>query len=56
MFGRSRCRWENDVTMNFRDIVLEVVDWLHLAVEGTSGGVLWTRYWTFGFHDRREIS
>jgi len=22
----------------------------------TNGGLLWTRYWTFGFHKRRRIS
>jgi hypothetical protein len=26
------------------------VDWIDLAQIGISGGLLWTRYWTFGFH------
>jgi hypothetical protein len=25
------------------------MDWIELAQIGTSGGLLWTRWWTFGF-------
>jgi len=32
------------------------VDWMHLDQDRTSGGLLWTRYWTIGFYKRRRIS
>jgi hypothetical protein len=34
----------------------ESVDWMHVAQDGISDGLLWTRYWIFGFHKRRQIS
>jgi hypothetical protein len=30
-FGRSRYRWEDNIRMDPREIVLEGVDWIHLA-------------------------
>jgi hypothetical protein len=30
-FGRPRCRWEDNIRMDIREIVWEVVDWIHLA-------------------------
>jgi hypothetical protein len=29
--GRPRRSWENNIKMDFREIVLEGVDWIHLA-------------------------
>jgi hypothetical protein len=29
--GRTRRRWEDNIRMNLREIVWEVVDWIHLA-------------------------
>jgi hypothetical protein len=28
--GRPRCRWEDNIRMDLREIGLEVVDWLYL--------------------------
>jgi hypothetical protein len=36
--------------------MFEGVDWIHLAQDGTAGGLLWTLYWNPWFHKRREIS
>jgi hypothetical protein len=30
--GRSRCRWEGHIKLDLRDIGLEVVDWIHVAL------------------------
>jgi len=37
--------------MDFREVGWEVVDWI-----GTSGGPLWTHWWTFRFHRRQGVS
>jgi len=29
--GRPRCRWENNIRVDLREIVWEVVDWMHLV-------------------------
>jgi len=29
--------------------------WIHLDQDRASGELLWTRWWTFKFHRRREI-
>jgi len=29
--GRPRCRWEDNITMNVREIGWKVVDWIQLA-------------------------
>jgi hypothetical protein len=58
--------------MDLREIEWDGMDWIDLAQNrdqwravwigsiwlriGTSGGPLWTRYWTFGFHDMLESS
>jgi hypothetical protein len=38
--------------MDLREIGWDGVEWIELIWLriGTSGGLLWTRYWTFGFH------
>jgi hypothetical protein len=30
-FGRPRCRWEDNIRMDLREIGWEGVDWMHLA-------------------------
>jgi hypothetical protein len=32
-FKRPRNRWEHNIRMGLREIVWEVVDWIHLAQE-----------------------
>jgi len=32
------------------------VDWLIWLSLGTCSGLLWTRWWTIGFHEKRGIS
>jgi hypothetical protein len=45
--GRPRCVWVDNIKMDLRDrMVWTGSNWLRL---GTSGGLLWTRWWTFGF-------
>jgi hypothetical protein len=36
--------------MDVREIGWGDMDWIDLVLIGTSGGLLWTRWWTFGFH------
>jgi hypothetical protein len=38
--GRSRCKWEDNIKMDLREIWLEDVDWIHLSQDRD----LW---WTF---------
>jgi len=38
--GRPRYRWENNVRIDLREIGWEVVDWIHLAQNRISGGLL----------------
>jgi hypothetical protein len=51
---RSRRRWENNMRMGLREIVLEVVDWIHLAQKWDWWRAL-DNTMNFGFHRRREI-
>jgi hypothetical protein len=30
-FGRPRCRWEDNIRIDLREIRWEVVDWIHLV-------------------------
>jgi hypothetical protein len=36
--GRPRHRWGDNITLDVREIVWKVVDWLDLAQEGSSSG------------------
>jgi hypothetical protein len=38
--GNSRHRWEDNIKMDLREIVLEGMDWIHLTRIGTGGGLL----------------
>jgi hypothetical protein len=29
--GRARCRWKNYITMDFKEVVCDNVDWIHRA-------------------------
>jgi hypothetical protein len=51
---RWRHRREYNIKTDLRKIGCEGVNWMYLI--GTSGRLLWTRQWTFGFHKRRWIS
>jgi hypothetical protein len=46
---RPRHRWEDGIKMDLRDIgwgVWSGFTWLRI---GIAGGLLWMRWWTFGF-------
>jgi hypothetical protein len=43
-------RWVVNIKMDLRDRWCDGVDWIALAQNRTSGGLLWTRWWIFGFH------
>jgi hypothetical protein len=48
--GKPRRRWVDNI-----EIYLRAIGWVVWAGSvwlrvGTSGGLLWTRWWTFGFH------
>jgi hypothetical protein len=38
--GRRRLRWEDNIRMDLREIVWEVVDWMHLALDRDQWRVL----------------
>jgi hypothetical protein len=42
-FGRSRRRWEDNITIDLREIGWKVVDWMHLAEDMTNGRFLGTQ-------------
>jgi hypothetical protein len=47
--GKPRRMWENGIRMDLREIGLGGgigFDWLRTV---TGGGLLWVRWWTFGF-------
>jgi hypothetical protein len=31
LLGRSRCRWEENIKIRFKEIIWEHFDWIHLA-------------------------
>jgi hypothetical protein len=37
-FGRQRTRWVDDISVDFGEIWLEGVDWIHLAPDRPVGG------------------
>jgi hypothetical protein len=39
-FGRPRCRWEDNITMDLQKLECEGIDWTELALVGTGGGHL----------------
>jgi hypothetical protein len=48
--GRPRRRWVDNIKMDLREIGCLVWTGLIWFRIGTSGGLLYTRQWTFGFH------
>jgi hypothetical protein len=40
----------DNIKIDLREIGLDGMDWLVWPRIGTTGGLLWTRYWTFGIH------
>jgi hypothetical protein len=40
LLGRDRCRWEVNIRMGLREIVWEVVDWIHVAQDKDQRRVL----------------
>ena len=54
--GRPWCRYQDNNGMDLQQMgsgVWNGLIWLRI---GTSGGLLWMRQWTFGFHKMRGIS
>jgi hypothetical protein len=51
---RPRHEWEDNVSLNLREIGWEVVDWIYLTQDRDQGGLLWTQ--TFGFYKMQGIS
>jgi hypothetical protein len=47
--GRPRRTWEDNITMDLREMLWEVVDWIHLAQDMDQ----WLSVVTLGFHKRR---
>ena len=54
--GTHRRRWEDNIKMGFREVGCGAWTksiWLRI---GTGDGLLWMRYWTFGFHKMGDVS
>jgi len=52
----SRRIWEVNIEMDLKWTGCEGADWIHMALDRTGGGILWTRQWTFEVHRRwREL-
>jgi hypothetical protein len=47
--GRPRRMWADIIKMNLRENGMIEIGLIWLRI-GTSGGLLWTQKWTFGFH------
>jgi hypothetical protein len=49
--GRQRRRWEDGIRMDLREIGLGGGGWIGFDSlrTGTCGGLLWVRWWIFGF-------
>jgi hypothetical protein len=43
---------KNSITMDLREVGWEDVQWIHLAQDCTSCGILWTRQWKIGLHKK----
>jgi hypothetical protein len=40
LLGRRRCRWEDNIKIDLREMGLEGMDWIHLADDRLVGGLL----------------
>lgn len=54
-FGRPRHRWEDNVKMDIQKKRLGAWSGLVWLRRGSSGGLLWTWEWTFGFYKMRTV-
>jgi hypothetical protein len=54
--GRPRCRWEDNIKMDPREIGFGSVDWIHLAQDRDSWRALVNTVIAFGFRKMRGIS
>jgi len=53
--GNPRSRRENTIQMDIIAIRLISLDWINFPSIWTSGGLLWTRYRTFGSHNSGDL-
>jgi hypothetical protein len=50
--ARPRCRWQDNIRMDLKEIMWEGVDWIHLAQDRDH----WLALVSLRFHKRRGIS
>ena len=48
--GRPRCRWEDNIRMDLKEIVISTMNWVIWLRIGITGEPLWILHWTTGFH------
>ena len=53
--GSPRSRWENNIRKNIIAIRLIGLEWINSPSIWTSSGLMWTGYWTFGFHNSVDL-
>jgi hypothetical protein len=51
--GIPKCRWMDNIEMCLRKMGWGGMDCIDLLGVRTIGGILWTRYGTFGFHEMK---
>jgi hypothetical protein len=54
--GRPRRRWKDNIKMDLREIVWEVVDWIHLGQHRNQWRAVVNTVMNFRLYKRREIS
>jgi len=47
---RPRCRWENNIRIDVKEIGINTKNWVIRLSIGIIGEPLWMRHWTSGFH------
>jgi hypothetical protein len=52
LLGNSRRRWEGNIKMDFKELELEGVDWIYLALNRDHWRPFVKGSWTFGFHNQ----
>jgi len=48
--------YATDIKIDLQEVGCVCMDWIDLAQDRAGGGLLWLRYWTFGFHKMRITS